>query len=387
MEISDILQGIVYFLVVTIFAFVCWLIYVLASKKKGTDETNQYLSAGDEMRELNKQTELTNRPFMDAVDENNNNSPPTATPQRRYHRDGQTNISKDESVPVAHDYTQSHAEHSHNGENDTIDYDDLHRPNDFYKPRNKPSRKELNVLKKELKQQARYLRNNNKDNDDSYQDDGPPGHDSTDYNHNDSNPDDSNPDDYNRQDSNQQDSNQIDSNQQDYNQQDSNLDDYNRQDNRPNKRKPYRPDGRNHHPRTPTGMRCLNCYNDHVKGGTTKNRCSCNGEKRCNTCAMTDGSCKWCISGGNGKCIPSNVRCRNKPAPNVEPVQSNKNYKKCIQCAELQKCGTYSADSGGFVCGGYKRDYKTREKIETNGCNGRFNRKNAVAKCRDEFKH
>ena len=276
------------------------------------------------------------------------------------------------------------------------------------------------------------MRNNNKDNDGSYQDDGPPGHDSTDYNHGDSNPDDynrqdSNQQDYNRQDSNRQDSNQPDSNQQDsnqldsnqqdynqqdynqqdsnqqdsnqqdynqqdsnqqdYNQQDSNLDDYNRQDNRPNKRKPYRPDGRNHHPRTPTGMRCLNCYNDHVKGGTTKNRCSCNGEKRCNTCAMTDGSCKWCISGGNGKCIPSNVRCRNKPAPNVEPVQSNKNYKKCIQCAELQKCGTYSADSGGFVCGGYKRDYKTREKIETSGCNGRFNIKNAVTKCRDEFKH
>ena len=101
---------------------------------------------------------------------------------------------------------------------------------------------------------------------------------------------------------------------------------------------------------------------------------------------MTDGSCKWCISGGEGKCIPSHEKChRHKPEPRRHKMRSNKNFKKCLQCAELQQCGTYSADIDNFVCGGFKRDSKGN-KIKTHGCNGPFNRKEAIQNCHDEFK-
>ena len=377
MGMTDILNGVIYVLIFGVFVGTCILIYEVANKKKGTDKKNQYLSAGDEMRELNKQTDLTNRPMFDDNNRQYREEQPGTdggqsdnSRQFRDHQPGNDGDNPNTDVPVAHDHIQSDYDIPENNGRDDTDYDDLHKPNDFYKPTDKyPSKKEQQTIRREqwrleqkLKRELRQAQKDARKRDGGHHGGGGGGnhgggggghhggggggghhggggggnhgggggghHGGGGGNH------------------------------------------------------PYRPDGPHHHHRTPTGERCLNCLKDHVKGATTRDRCSCNSEGRCNTCAMTDGSCKWCISGGEGSCIPSNKQCDNNPSPPSDPMQSNINYKKCMQCVESQKCSRYSAD--GFVCGWTK--LQNGKRVETNGCNGRFNRKEAIENCRDEFK-
>ena len=372
MGMTDILNGVIYVLIFGVFVGTCILIYEVANKKKGTDKKNQYLSAGDEMRELNKQTDLTNRPMFD---DNNrqfrdhrsgtDGGQSDNSRQFRDHQPGNDGDNPNTDVPVAHDHIQSDYDIPENNGRDDTDYDDLHKPNDFYKPADKyPSKKEQQTIRREqwrleqkLKRELRQAQKDAKKRDGGHHGGGGGGHHGGGGGGNHGGGGGGN----------------------------HGGGGGGHHGGGGGGNHPYRPDGPHHHHRTPTGERCLKCFNDHVKGATTKDRCSCNSEGRCNTCAMTDGSCKWCISGGEGSCIPSNKRCHHKPPPKPNPMQSNKNYKKCMQCVESQKCGTFSADSDKFVCGGLKRNSKGKI-VETNGCNGRFNRKEAIENCRYEFK-